>query len=95
MLGRKDCTREELDGAGAAVDERRPGARVHRGRASHAGPPLRPPAARVLRTGTVVTYVPEQTVLGLQAGDRIVLGIDAFARIAEAFLTELEKRFVG
>jgi hypothetical protein len=49
----------------------------------------------VLRTGTVVKYVPEQTVLGLQPGDRIAPSVEDFARLADAFLTELEKRFVG
>jgi 2-keto-4-pentenoate hydratase len=48
----------------------------------------------VLRTGNVVRWVPEQSVLGLRAGDRIRLTADDFERLSTAFLAELERRFV-
>jgi 2-keto-4-pentenoate hydratase len=49
----------------------------------------------VLRTGTVVTYVPSQSVLGLQPGDEIRLTEEQFTRLSAAFFAELEKRFLG
>jgi hypothetical protein len=131
MLGRKDFTRDELDGARAAVEEQVAAFRaapsatddldrafasaallaldrrfVHRLRVGTGkdSNPLNEVEllvesllnnGGVLRTGTVVKYVPEQTVLGLQPGDRIAPSVEDFARLADAFLTELEKRFVG
>lgn len=37
---------------------------------------------------------PETSVLGLQAGDRIALDETAFVKLADAFLAEIEKKFV-
>jgi hypothetical protein len=48
----------------------------------------------VLRSGTVVKYVPEQTVLGLSEGDRIELSATGFERISTAFLDEIESKFL-
>ena len=48
----------------------------------------------VFREDTVIRYVPASSVLGLRTGDRIRLTADDFARLSEAFLVELEKRFV-
>ena len=48
----------------------------------------------VLRAGTVVTYVPEQTVLGLAVGEPIRLTQEQFDRLSTAFFTELEQRFL-
>jgi hypothetical protein len=43
---------------------------------------------------TVIKLQPEASVLGLHAGDRIRLTIDDVDRLATAFSTELERRFV-
>ncbi len=48
----------------------------------------------VLRVGTVVRWVPENTVLGLRPGDPIRLGREDFERLVEAFLAEIEARCV-
>ena len=37
---------------------------------------------------------PETSVLGLQAGDRIALDETAFVKLADAFLADIEKKFV-
>jgi hypothetical protein len=47
-----------------------------------------------LRTGTVVKYVPADTVLGLEPGDRIELNADQFERVSKAFLDEIEAKYV-
>src|SRR4051794_10696858 len=49
----------------------------------------------VLRVGTVIKYVPEETVLGLSEGDRIELDAEQFQRLADAFLAEIEAKFVS
>ena len=38
---------------------------------------------------------PDTSVLGLQAGDRIALDETAFAKLADAFFAEIEKKFVA
>jgi hypothetical protein len=43
-------------------------------------------------TGTVVTWQPERSVLGLAQGDEVRLDADSYERLATAFLDELEKR---
>jgi hypothetical protein len=48
----------------------------------------------VLRGNNVIKLVCEQTVLGLEVGDRIVLDAEQFERLAEAFLAEIDARFV-
>jgi hypothetical protein len=48
----------------------------------------------VLRVGTVVKYVPEETVLGLSEGDRIELGATDFERLSTAFLDEIESKYL-
>jgi hypothetical protein len=47
----------------------------------------------VLTTNKVISYVPEQTVLGLAPGTAVALGTDDLERLGEAFLAHLEKRF--
>ena len=49
----------------------------------------------VFRTGTVVKYLPDQSVTGLRAGDSIRLTVDVFARLSAAFFDELDRRFVS
>jgi hypothetical protein len=48
-----------------------------------------------LRTNNVIKWSPEQSVLGLAAGDRIDLTAEQFERLAAAFLRELHTRFVA
>ena len=47
----------------------------------------------VLRTNNVIKWVPDQTVLKLDAGDRIALTAEQFDELAKAFFAELERRF--
>ncbi|MGH3678857.1 MAG: hypothetical protein ACRDT2_00795 [Natronosporangium sp.] len=47
----------------------------------------------VLRAIKVISYVPEQSVVGLRIGDPIRLTPESFERLATAFFTELERRF--
>jgi hypothetical protein len=47
----------------------------------------------VMRTNKVIKYVPDQSVLGLEAGDRIALSRQQVERLATAFLAEIETRF--
>jgi hypothetical protein len=47
-----------------------------------------------MRVGTVVRWVPEQTVLGLRPGDRISVNEEEFRKLSAAFLSEIETRFV-
>ncbi|RZL76216.1 MAG: hypothetical protein EOP32_29675 [Rhodococcus sp. (in: high G+C Gram-positive bacteria)] len=42
----------------------------------------------------VIRYVPDQSVLKLEIGDRIRLGADDFERLASAFFAELKSRFL-
>ena len=48
----------------------------------------------VLRTGNVIKLIPEESVLKLNAGDRIRLGATQFERLSRAFFTELKSRFL-
>jgi hypothetical protein len=48
----------------------------------------------VLRTGNVITYVPEQSVLKLDVGDPIRLGAAQFERLSTAVFAELEQKFL-
>jgi hypothetical protein len=47
----------------------------------------------VLRGNKVVKYVPEQSVVKLNIGDRIRLTQAQFERLAKAFFTEIELKF--
>jgi hypothetical protein len=47
----------------------------------------------VLRGANVIKYVPEQSVVGLRPGDRVRLTAEQFERLADAFFTELDRRF--
>src|SRR4051812_18075670 len=49
----------------------------------------------VLRVGTVVKYVPEETVLKLSPGDRIELDAKQFEELSQALLAEIETKFVS
>jgi hypothetical protein len=48
----------------------------------------------VLRGNNVIKYVPEQSVLKLEPGDRIELSAAQFDRFAKAFFADLEAKFV-
>ena len=48
----------------------------------------------VLRGMSVIQYVPGESVLGLEIGDRISLTAADFERLSEAFLAEIERRFL-
>ena len=48
----------------------------------------------VLRGNNVIKLIPEQSVVKLQIGERILLSADKFERLSNAFLAEIESRFV-
>jgi hypothetical protein len=48
----------------------------------------------IFRTSTVLRYEPSESVLGIEAGDRIALSGDDFDRLSSAFLAEIERKFV-
>jgi hypothetical protein len=48
----------------------------------------------VLRGNNVIKFVPDESVLRLRVGDRIGLSDAQFERLAEAFLGEIESKFV-
>jgi hypothetical protein len=52
-------------------------------------------AGGVLRTAKGIKYAPDAAVLQLAPGDRIRLTADRFARLADAFLAELQVRFAA
>jgi hypothetical protein len=47
----------------------------------------------VLRAGTVIKYVPDESVVKLSVGDRIELRAAEFERLAKAVLAEIEAKF--
>jgi hypothetical protein len=47
----------------------------------------------VLRSSTVLTYVPERSVLGLRPGDRIRPSVEDVAGLPTSFYAQLEERF--
>jgi hypothetical protein len=47
----------------------------------------------VLRGNNAIEYVPTESVLKLEIGDRIRLTADDFERLATAFFAELERTF--
>lgn len=49
----------------------------------------------VLRGNNAIKFVPDQSVLRLRIGDRIRLNLAQLERLAAAFLTELESKFVN
>jgi hypothetical protein len=48
----------------------------------------------LLRLGNVVKYKPEESVLGLTAGERISVTADQFEQLATAFFADLEAKFL-
>jgi hypothetical protein len=50
--------------------------------------------AGTFRGNNVIKYVPESSVLRLEAGDTIKLSLDDFERLADAFFDELKRRFL-
>lgn len=48
----------------------------------------------VLESMSPIRYVPADSTLGLEVGDRIRLSADQFEKLADAFFDELERRFV-
>jgi hypothetical protein len=47
----------------------------------------------MLRANNVIKFVPEESVLKLNIGDRIRLNAAQFERLAKAFLAEIERKF--
>jgi hypothetical protein len=47
-----------------------------------------------LRGNNVIKYTPEESVLGLGPGESITVSAEQFERLSEAFLAELDVRFV-
>lgn len=47
----------------------------------------------VFRGNAVIRYKPADSVLGLEDGDPIALSADQFARLADAFLAEIDEKF--
>jgi hypothetical protein len=48
----------------------------------------------VLRGNNVIKYIPAQSVLKLEIGDRVRLTADDFERLAAAFFAELEAKYL-
>jgi hypothetical protein len=48
----------------------------------------------VMPESTVITYVPADTVLGIEVGEKVGLSAEDFERLSAAFLTEIERRFM-
>jgi hypothetical protein len=48
----------------------------------------------VLRGTNVIKFVPDESVLRLRVGDQIGLAEAQFERLVEAFLAEIESKFV-
>jgi hypothetical protein len=51
--------------------------------------------AGVLRDNNVLTLKPDESVTGLNIGDRIALSAAQFERLSSAFLAEIKARFVA
>jgi len=43
---------------------------------------------------TVIRYVPADTVLGIEVGEKVSLSAEDFERLSAAFLAEIERRFM-
>ena len=48
----------------------------------------------VMPKSTVIKYVPADTVLGTEVGEKVSLSAEDFKRLSAAFLTEIERRFM-
>ena len=48
----------------------------------------------VMPESSVIKYVPADSVLGTEVGQRVSLSADDFERLSTAFLDEIERRFV-
>jgi len=48
----------------------------------------------VMPKSTVIKYVPADTVLGIEAGEKVSLSAEDFERLSAAFLAEIERRFM-
>jgi hypothetical protein len=49
----------------------------------------------VMRGNNVIKYVPEQSVVKLEIGERICLTEDQFKQLADALFGDLERKFVS
>jgi hypothetical protein len=47
----------------------------------------------VLRGNNVIKFVPDESVLKLDVGDRIRLSIKDFETLADAFLADIKRKF--
>ena len=48
----------------------------------------------VMPKSTVIKYVPADTVLGIEVGEKVSLSAEDFERLSAAFLAEIERRFM-
>lgn len=48
----------------------------------------------IFKGSTVLKYIPEQSVLKLEIGERISLTVGEFERLSSAFFEELERKFL-
>ena len=48
----------------------------------------------VMPRSTVIRYVPADTVLGIEVGEKVSLSAEDFERLSAAFLAEIERRFM-
>ena len=48
----------------------------------------------VMPRSTVIKYVPADTVLGIEVGEKVSLSAEDFERLSAAFLAEIERRFM-
>lgn len=48
----------------------------------------------VMPASTVIKYVPADSVLGIEVGEKVGLTADGFERLSAAFLAEIEARFL-
>jgi len=48
----------------------------------------------VMPKSSVIKYVPADTVLGIEVGEKVSLSAEDFERLSAAFLAEIERRFM-
>ena len=48
----------------------------------------------ILRDSNVIKYIPDQSVVKLNVGDKIRISAEEFERLSAAFFAELERKFL-